>query len=665
MDYSSYRKAFDAYSQLSDLQKQRFFPGREYEALCIGDALRKICYNSIDYYTALLVYITIYSRLLMGVTAERICITLQQRFFKSIPSEHFYELVAFTDLHRENIYFGLSNEKELEELKNRTTALHLGDSKKPEVHIGSCFAKKLFEMKAKDDTRSAKCADVLLTSLSEEKKHSEVVAFADQISETSTKVQNSNDSLFYHFDSNAEYFCAISSLEEWGIKRALHKEDYDQPLVLYKKAYSQYELGKHEEAIKTLESILQISPLSFHARYELAQNYFKLKYYNSALAVIKTAIRFVLLPRDVAACLRALGQVEIAKESYYRALLAYRYSCIFEKSPLAINEMTYIMSCDPHLRSPMDNSFFESTSIADVRQNGFLFSFSKPQRYAFEMMCAFSDLRPNSSEYKVFKDARSLYEKNAVLENTSARFIDTPRLIEFGDGSAQFNMNIQDLVIEVKEPAPNTLYVCPKCGRKVVSSVICPFCTYVFSGIEIDEASSHEENSFEAYSVFKKYTALLSDIVQQAPSFSHSKAESDIPSLVYVICDFAATKAKKNRLHIATEIEEAFLLNLTEQQKSSFYKRARFYGSIIRGKQLVGCCLPGTDISNNSWNECVKCAIAFCDCIVSPELLENYDRGPLRLNNPLELSGFFSSVVIPTMETLTELFKDVYNNVDT
>ena len=36
MDYSSYRKAFDAYSQLSDLQKQRFFPGREYvsEMLC-------------------------------------------------------------------------------------------------------------------------------------------------------------------------------------------------------------------------------------------------------------------------------------------------------------------------------------------------------------------------------------------------------------------------------------------------------------------------------------------------------------------------------------------------------------------------------------------------------------------------------------------------------
>ncbi len=665
MNNSSYSEAFDAYNRLSDMQRQRFFPGKEYEALCIGNAVRKINRNSIDYYTALLVYITIFSRLIMGASAERICITLRQRFIKSLSPEHFYDIIAFTDLHRENIYFGLSNEKEEEELNNRVAVLHLNDSKNPNVHISSSFAKKIYERNQQDDISAAKCADVLLTSLIEEKKYSEAVAVANQINETNSKIPNSKDSLFFHFDSNAEYFCAVSSAEEWGLRQAFQMVENNQPFVLNKKAYSQYELGEYEEAIKTLEQVLQISPFSFHARYEIAQNYFKLTDYKKGSAVINSAIRFVLLPKDIAACLRAFGQVEIERKSYYRALLAFRYSCIFEKSPIAINEISYIMSRDPHLRSPMDNSFFERISFGEVRQNGLLFSFSKPQRYAFEMMCAFSDLQPNNKEYKAYKDARALYEKKAVLDNTTARFLNTPRLFESDNCPAQFNVNVRDLVVEEKEHVPKFVYICPKCRRRVVSSIICPVCGYVFSGIEIDESLSTEAQSYTAYSVFEKFTARLSDIVLQSQSFSNPKAKSDIPALVYVISDFAAASAKKNRLQITTEIEESFFPDLSEQQKRSFYQRARFYGSIIRGKQLVGCCLPGTDISNNSWNECVKCAIAFCDCIVSPGLMDNYESGPFRLNNPLELTGFFSSVVIPTMEALTNLFKEVYNNVDT
>ena len=668
MNDATYKEAIDAYAALTDIQKQRFFPGKEYEAAHIGSAIRRISRSNISIYSSLILYITIYTRLMMGMSAERICITLKMRFSDTIPPDTFYDIISFVDLHRKNIYFCLSNDAELEEVKNYSLALHAQDSKTPDVHIDSDFAKKIYDKKSADNTDLHKRADVVMTSLVEEGKHDEAISFADSIISFDTDGSITNDRLIYHFDNNAEFFCAVAYMKEWDIQRTLCMSSDKQQIVLFKKAYSQYELRKHEAAIETLTDLLQIAPFNLHARTEIVQNYFQLEDYEKGVAVIETAIQFALLPKEIALCLRTLGHADIEFKNYRQALMEYRYSCLFEKSSIAVNEILYIMSCDPHLRTEINDRFFESLDLEDVKKDGLLFTFSKPQRFAFEAMCAFSDLQPDNEFYKEYKNARPLLEKLAVFQDTTAKFLDSPILIESPGSKPEFRMNPDDLIVVERCDREKKQYVCPNCGKKVESSILCPNCKYVFTGIErmypSDNKQMEEEQRIEAHTVFEKYLSEISSIARRTAFFSEEKTMPDIASLVYVIADYAAASAKKDRLHIASDIEDYYLNCNAGSKKRLFYERAQFYGSIIRGRQLVGCCLPGVNLNSLDDNACVRCAIAFCDCMVSPELIEDYDNGPLRLNGIFEMMSFAPSVLHPVMEALVNLFKDVYDKVD-
>lgn len=74
-----------AYNKLSDDQRERFFPGKEYQAKRIVGSLCALLGDSCSYDQLLELYITAAVRAMMGFESERINITVKMRFSDIVP----------------------------------------------------------------------------------------------------------------------------------------------------------------------------------------------------------------------------------------------------------------------------------------------------------------------------------------------------------------------------------------------------------------------------------------------------------------------------------------------------------------------------------------------------------------------------------------------------
>lgn len=160
--------------------------------------------------------------------------------------------------------------------------------------------------------------------------------------------------------------------------------------------------------------------------------------------------------------------------------------------------------------------------------------------------------------------------------------------------------------------------------------------------------------------IFKKHYNIVTSLVEVFDDYYTDDVQNDIAPLLWVICDYAAATAKKDRLEIMTQIDRRIKYNHLMDNEDFFRKRVDFYASFIRGRTLRGECVDFAKLPD--YPSMVLPAIAFCDCMVNPECCDNYEEAPVIIGNAFVKFDFKLKVVIPMIDEATALFKDIYDN---
>jgi len=164
----------------------------------------------------------------------------------------------------------------------------------------------------------------------------------------------------------------------------------------------------------------------------------------------------------------------------------------------------------------------------------------------------------------------------------------------------------------------------------------------------------------KAEKVFVGHYRAMLRITKVSP-LAHNPEFELLPAM-FVVSDFAAVNAQKDRIAIADGMIRA-MSNLDKGNTSDalldkLNKRCDLYGEIIRGKPVRGDWFPG-DISGLSDNPISKCTMLLGDLLYNPECAESYDTAPIFLYGIIGQVEFAEFVMKPLFEEMFSLFKDI------
>lgn len=153
----------------------------------------------------------------------------------------------------------------------------------------------------------------------------------------------------------------FSSIEEFALYIEINSDEIDKKKseienvlfwdgcateILQMKAYALFEMKKYEEAVNVLTHALsEFNPIGVLLRFELIENYFRLKQLELAEKELLSLRSLVMSKSEIARLYRRLGFCKIEQEKYEEARICLQYSLWFEKSEMAINEIAYIDNC--------------------------------------------------------------------------------------------------------------------------------------------------------------------------------------------------------------------------------------------------------------------------------------------------------------------------------
>ena len=136
--------------------------------------------------------------------------------------------------------------------------------------------------------------------------------------------------------------------------------------------------------------------------------------------------------------------------------------------------------------------------------------------------------------------------------------------------------------------------------------------------------------------------------------------EFELLPAMFVITDYAAASAQKDRRSIANEATRAMTSAYKGLDNALLDKRCDLYGEIIRGKALRGEWFLG-DISALSDNAISKCTALLGHILYNPQCAENYDTAPVVVYDIFESMKYADSVMKPLLDEMLNLFKDIYD----
>lgn len=136
--------------------------------------------------------------------------------------------------------------------------------------------------------------------------------------------------------------------------------------------------------------------------------------------------------------------------------------------------------------------------------------------------------------------------------------------------------------------------------------------------------------------------------------------EFELLPAIFVITDYAAACAGKDRRRVANEALDSIASLYSSLDNALLDKRCALYGEIIRGKSLRGDWFLG-DISAMNRHAISKCAVLLGDILVNPPCANDYENAPWVVYGLPELSNFSHSVMMPLLNEMIRLFQAVYN----
>ena len=161
-----------------------------------------------------------------------------------------------------------------------------------------------------------------------------------------------------------------------------------------------------------------------------------------------------------------------------------------------------------------------------------------------------------------------------------------------------------------------------------------------------------------AETVFASHYKVMLKIAKTSPIAQNPEFEL-LPAM-FVITDYAAASARKDRRSIANEATRAMASVYKGFNNALLDKRCDLYGEIICGKDLRGEWFLG-DISALSDNAISKCTALLGDILYNPQCAENYDTAPVVVYGILETMKFADSVMKPLLDEMLNLFKEIYD----
>lgn len=161
-----------------------------------------------------------------------------------------------------------------------------------------------------------------------------------------------------------------------------------------------------------------------------------------------------------------------------------------------------------------------------------------------------------------------------------------------------------------------------------------------------------------AETIFSTHYKAMIKIAKTSPIAQNPEFEL-LPAM-FVITDYAAASARKDRRSIANEVTCAMATMYKGLDNVLLDNRCDLYGEIIRGKDLRGEWFLG-DISALSDNAISKCTALLGDILYNPQCAENYDTAPVVVYDIFESMKYADSVMKPLLDEMLNLFKDIYD----
>ena len=159
-------------------------------------------------------------------------------------------------------------------------------------------------------------------------------------------------------------------------------------------------------------------------------------------------------------------------------------------------------------------------------------------------------------------------------------------------------------------------------------------------------------------SIFTDHYNKIISIAEKSPISQN--AEFEVVPAMYVVMDYAAASAEKDRKGIMDAILQE--INVLDQSTfmEIFDRRCVLYGEIIRGKKLRCEWFMGDrDVFNN--NAISKCTALLGDILYNPDCADDYDTAPILISGLSEAMTFSVTVMNPIRNELMDLFTETYD----
>lgn len=145
-------------------------------------------------------------------------------------------------------------------------------------------------------------------------------------------------------------------------------------------------------------------------------------------------------------------------------------------------------------------------------------------------------------------------------------------------------------------------------------------------------------------------------------NYSKYNLVRDLKVMLFVIADIIAYSLHTRDV-IKNDLFPNFDLNLFIVDSDRYRhteSRIEFYSKIADDSiTLRGDCLPNDLPSSFTNNPCTRCAIAFCDILMNPLLIDDYVSAPFLLRGFDKVFVFASKTVMPIMDIISEYIANV------
>lgn len=182
------------------------------------------------------------------------------------------------------------------------------------------------------------------------------------------------------------------------------------------------------------------------------------------------------------------------------------------------------------------------------------------------------------------------------------------------------------------------------------------------TGNSPSDASKKSPSLDDFRAIYERHETAVSNLLIRNSYEVTQQFSIEMDALLYVIADLAVIASKYNRDYtswaLLFTIESKHLQKYTSFSKEVFQSRGDFYGSVIRNRPVHAHCFPNKALFDD--NPTLRCAVAFCDCLMYNPYITNYDTSGAPIFDAIYTLNIASNILQPLNSELVALYNDIF-----